>query len=158
LVASVGVAPNKFLAKLAGDVGKPDGLVVLPPEKVTDFLTPLPVSRIWGVGAKAEKRLHALGIRTVGQLAAVPEKVMAGHFGGVGQHLWALANGRDDRLVVPDREAKSISTETTFAVDLDNKEGLRVILLEMVDHVGGRLRQHQLRARSVELKVRSSDF
>jgi DNA polymerase IV len=158
LVASVGVAPNKFLAKLAGDVGKPDGLVVLPAEKVTEFLTPLPVGRLWGVGAKAEKRLHALGIRTVGQLAALPERVLAGHFGEVGQHLWALANGRDDRRVVPDREAKSISTETTFAVDLDDKEGLRVILLEMVDHLAGRLRQHRLRARSVELKVRSSDF
>src|SRR3954469_18667115 len=81
LTASVGVAPNKFLAKLASDLRKPDGLVVVPPEGVSDFLAPLPVGRIWGVGAKAEKRLHDLGVRTIGRLAAMPEKVLIGHFG-----------------------------------------------------------------------------
>jgi DNA polymerase-4 len=158
LVASVGVAPNKFLAKLAGDLAKPDGLAVLPADKVAEFLAPLPVSRIWGVGARAEKRLHALGVHTVGQLAALPERVLAGHFGEAGRHLWELANGRDDRQVVPDREAKSISTETTFARDLDDLEGLRGILLDQVEQVAGRLRQHGLRARTIDLKVRSSDF
>jgi DNA polymerase-4 len=158
LVASVGVAPNKFLAKLAGDLGKPDGLAVLPADKVGEFLAPLPVGRIWGVGARAEKRLHALGVRTVGELAALPERVLAGQFGEAGRHLWELAHGRDDRAVVPDREAKSVSTETTFARDLGDREVLRGILLEMVDQVAGRLRQHGLRARTVELKVRSSDF
>ena len=88
LIASVGVAPNKFLAKLASDHGKPDGLVVLPPEQVTAFLTPLPVGRIWGVGKKAEERLHALGVRTIGQLAALPEKVLVG----------SLRRGRPARL------------------------------------------------------------
>src|SRR5262245_757853 len=110
LIASVGVAPNKFLAKLASDHGKPDGLVVVPAETVADFLGPLPVSRIWGVGAKAEKRLHALGIRTIGQLAALPEQAAQDHFGEVGRHIWQLAHGHDDREVIPDREAKSIST------------------------------------------------
>src|SRR5262249_43786664 len=99
LVASVGVAPNKFLAKLAGDLGKPDGLVVLPSDRVAAFLGPLPVGRLWGVGAKGEKRLHALGVRTVGRLAALPEAVLVGHFGEVGRHLWQLAQGRDDRPV-----------------------------------------------------------
>jgi DNA polymerase-4 len=158
LVASVGVAPNKFLAKLAGDLGKPDGLTVVPADHVTEFLAPLPVGRLWGVGAKAEKRLHALGVRTVGQLAALPEDVLASHFGESGRHLWELAHGRDDRAVVPDREAKSISSETTFAHDLDDADTLRGILLDQVEQVARRLRQHGLRARTIDLKLRSSDF
>jgi DNA polymerase IV len=94
LIASVGVAPNKFLAKLAGDHGKPNGLVVVSPEKVIEFLTPLPVGRIWGVGAKGEKRLHALGIRTIGQLAALPE-----HTTGLEREPFVAAvNGVLDRL------------------------------------------------------------
>src|SRR5262249_10093192 len=97
LTASVGVAPNKFLAKLASDFGKPDGCVILPPDKVQAFLTPLPVGRLWGVGAKGERRLHDLGVRTVGDLAALPERTMVEHFGDSGRHLWQLAHGQDDR-------------------------------------------------------------
>jgi DNA polymerase-4 len=158
LVASVGVAPNKFLAKLASDHGKPNGLVLLPADKVVEFLTPLPVGRLWGVGAKGEKRLHALGLRTVGQLAALPEALLVSHFGEQGKHLWHLAHGLDDRRVMPDRDAKSISTETTFAHDLADKEALRSCLLELVDHLAGRLRSHGLRARTVDVKIRSADF
>jgi DNA polymerase-4 len=158
LIASVGVAPNKFLAKLASDHGKPDGLLVLTAEEVTGFLQTLPVNRLWGVGAKGEKRLHALGLRTVGQLAALPEAVLVDHIGDFGKHLWQLAHGLDDRPVVPDRDAQSISTETTFAHDLSDRDALRSCLLELVDHLAGRLRTHCLRARTVELKVRSSDF
>jgi DNA polymerase IV len=130
LTASVGLAPNKFLAKLAGDLGKPDGLVTLLPAQVRDFLTPLPVSRLWGVGAKGEQRLHALGIRTIGELAERPEQVLADHLGEVGRHLWRLAHGLDERRVVPDRQAKSISTETTFAHDIGDRGVLRACLLE----------------------------
>src|SRR4029077_18398917 len=97
LTASVGVAPNKFLAKLASDLRKPDGLVVVPVDGVVEFLAPLGVGRVWGVGAKAEKRLHGLGIRTIGQLAAFPEQVLIDHFGETGRHVWQLANGQDDR-------------------------------------------------------------
>jgi DNA polymerase IV len=158
LIASVGVAPNKFLAKLASDYGKPDGLVVLPPERVAEFLAPLPVSRLWGVGAKGEKRLHDLGFRTIGQLAALPEDKLAGHFGDVGRRLWQLANGQHSRDVVPDCEAKSISTETTFSHDIGDCSILRTCLLQLVDHLATRLRQAELRARTIELKVRSSDF
>jgi DNA polymerase IV len=158
LVASVGVAPNKYLAKLASDYGKPDGFVVLPHAGVTEFLTPLPVSRIWGVGAKGEKRLHALGIRTIGQIAALPEKTVIDHFGEMGRHIWQLANGQDDRTVVPDREAKSISTETTFAHDLCDRSILRVCLLDLVDHLASRLRHEGVWARTIDLKIRSSDF
>jgi DNA polymerase-4 len=158
LTASVGVAPNKFLAKLAGDLGKPDGLSTVLPEQVTEFLAPLPVSRLWGVGARAEQRLHSLGIRTVGQLAERPERLLADHFGVVGRHLWQLAHGQDDRRVVPDRQAKSISTETTFDRDLADHDALRDCLLELVDELAGRLRQAGVRARAVTLKLRSSDF
>jgi len=93
LTASVGVAPNKFLAKLASDHGKPDGFVVVAPDQVTEFLASLPVGRIWGVGKKAEQRLHTLGIRTIGQLAALPEKVLVDQFGASGRHVWQLAHG-----------------------------------------------------------------
>jgi len=158
LTASVGVAPNKFLAKLASDHGKPDGLVVVPADGVAGFLAPLPVGRLWGVGAKGEKRLHALGVRTIGQLAALPEKVLADHFGKTGRHLWRLAHGHDDRAVTPDREAKSISTETTFPEDVGDREALRAWLLDLVDELAGRLRKEGVRARTVELKLRSSDF
>jgi DNA polymerase-4 len=158
LIASVGVAPNKFLAKLASDYGKPDGYVVLQSENVTTFLTPLPVSRIWGVGAKGEKRLHDSGIRTVGQLAALPEKTMIDRFGEMGRHIWQLAHGRDERTVIPDREAKSISTETTFAQDIGDRSTLRVWLLDLVDHLASRLRREGVWARTIDLKIRSSDF
>jgi DNA polymerase-4 len=158
LIASVGVAPNKFLAKLASDHGKPDGFVVVPAERVSAFLAPLPVGRIWGVGKKAEQRLQALGIRTIGQLAALPEKLLGQHFGANGRHIWQLAHGQDDRKVVPDREAKSISTETTFGQDIGDRAVLRAALLDLVDHLASRLRQAGLYARSIDLKIRSSAF
>ena len=158
LIASVGVAPNKFLAKLASDYGKPDGFVVVPPDKVSEFLAPLPIGRIWGVGAAGEQRLHALGIRTIGQLAATPVQSLVRCFGEMGQSMWRLANGQDDRSVVPDREAKSISTETTFTHDIGDCLVLRNCLLDLVDELAGRMRHEGLRGRTIELKVRSSDF
>jgi DNA polymerase-4 len=158
LVASVGVAPNKFLAKLASDVGKPDGLVVVAPEQIIEFLNPLPVGRIWGVGAKAERRLHALGIRTIGQLAAVPPQIVIDHFGESGQHFVQLARGIDDRSVIPDWSAKSISSETTFARDISDRAVLRSWLLELADHVAARVRNAAVRTHTIEIKVRSSDF
>jgi DNA polymerase-4 len=158
LVASVGVAGNKFLAKLASDLGKPDGLVVVEPGRVRDLLHPLPVGRLWGVGAKAEKRLHALGVRTVGQLAALPERVLVDHFGESGRHMHELAHGQDERPVVPDEQARSVSTETTFARDIGDREALRGWLLELAEHLGQRVRHLAVRARTVELKARTSDF
>ena len=158
LTASVGVAPNKFLAKLASDHGKPNGLVVVAPDRVGEFLEPLPVGRIWGVGKKAEKRLNALGIQTVGQLARLSEPDLVANFGELGEHFRQLANGNDGRRVVPDREAKSISTETTFAKDISDRQLLRDWLLDLTDQLAARLRHAGLRARTVELKIRSSDF
>jgi DNA polymerase-4 len=158
LIASVGVAPNKFLAKLASDHSKPDGFLVLPSDQVRDFLEPLPVNRLWGVGAKGEKCLRDLGITTVGQLAALEEGVLIGRLGEVGRHLWQLANGCDNRQVVPDREAKSLSTETTFSHDIADRAVLRVWLLGLVDQLAARLRHAALQGRTIELKIRSSDF
>jgi DNA polymerase IV len=158
LVASIGVAPNKFLAKLASDLCKPNGLLEIDADRRREFLAPLPVGRLWGVGAKAEKCLHLLGIQTVGQLAGFSEKVLHEHFGTLGPHLKHLALGEDDRPVVPDDEAKSVSTETTFARDIGNRRLLRAWLLELVEHLGQRLRRQQARARTVEIKVRTSDF
>jgi DNA polymerase IV len=158
LTASVGVATNKFLAKLASDHGKPDGLIVVPADQIAAFLHPLPVGRIWGVGAKAEKRLHAFGLKTIGQVAQLPEQAVLDNFGELGGHIWRLAHGMDVREVVPDRDAKSISSETTFAQDIDDRETLRMWLLDLTDHLASRLRHVGIKARTVELKIRSSDF
>ncbi len=158
LTASVGVAPNKFLAKLASDLDKPDGLVVIEPNRVMEVLHPLPVKRLWGVGAKAEKRLKGLGLHTIGQIAEMPEQSLASHLGDVGRHLWRLAHGIDARSVVPEHEAKSVSTETTFARDIGDRDVLRTLLLELVEQLGYRLRQKHLRTRTVEVKARSSSF
>jgi DNA polymerase-4 len=100
LTASVGVAPNKFHAKLASDHGKPDGLVVVTPEKVSEFLAPLPVGHIWGLGKKAERRLDALDFQAIGHLTEIPEQILVNHFGEMGRHIWQPAHGRDERRVV----------------------------------------------------------
>jgi DNA polymerase-4 len=158
LVASVGVAANKFLAKIASDPEKPDALVVVAPDKVQEFLDPLLVERLWGVGKQSSKVFQRLGIRTIGQLRQWPLDVLQARFGSSGEHLWNLAHGRDDRAVVPEREAKSISHETTFEHDIPNMDVLRAWLMDLTDQVGCRLRRHRLRGRTVQLKVRFADF
>jgi DNA polymerase-4 len=158
LAATVGAAANKFLAKLGSELGKPDGLVVIEPARVREVLGPLPVGRIWGVGAKGERRLHDLGLRTMGQLAALPEHVVVDSLGEAGRHIWLLAQGRDDRVVTPDEEARSVSTETTFPRDVGSREVLRSWLLELVEQLGERLRDGKVRARTIEIKARTSDF
>ena len=158
LTASVGVAPNKFLAKLASDLKKPDGFVVLPLEKIPEILHPLPVGKIWGVGRKAEARLHAFGYRTIRQIAQSNPIALQQAFGDWAHHLWELANGKDSREVTPDRVAKSLSTDTTFAQDIDDPDSLREILFGLVEHLGGRLRRKECKAMVLEVKLRSSDF
>jgi DNA polymerase IV len=158
LVASVGVAPNKFLAKIASDLKKPDALVVVDPDKVQEFLDPLPVERLWGVGKQSSKVFQQLGIRTIGQLRQRPIDTLQSRFGSSGEHLWNLAHGIDDRAVVPEREAKSISHETTFEHDITDMEVLRAWLVDLTEQVGCRLRRHGLRGRTVHLKVRFADF
>ena len=158
LVASVGVAVNKFLAKIASDLDKPDGFVVVDPQRVREFLDPLPVGRLWGVGRVGNRSLQELGIRTIGQLRRLPVEVLRERFGGLGEHLWQLARGIDHRPVVPDHQAKSISHETTFEEDVGDPEVLRAWLLELTEQVARRLRRHALRGRTVQLKVRFGDF
>jgi DNA polymerase IV len=158
LVVSVGVAPNKFLAKIASDLRKPDALVVVPPDKVEEFLDPLPVERLWGVGKQSSKVFQGLGIRTIAQLRRCPLEVLDSHFGKGGEQLWDLAHGRDARPVIPEREAKSISNETTFERDIADLEVLRAWLVDLVEQVGWRMRRHGLRGRTLQLKVRFADF
>ncbi len=158
LVASVGVAPNKFLAKIASDLKKPDALVIVEPAKVQEFLDPLPVERLWGVGKQSSKVFERLGIRTIAQLRQCPLDILRARFGSNGEHLWDLAHGRDGRAVVPEREAKSISNETTFERDISDMDVLRAWLVDLVDQVGCRLRRHGMRGRTVQLKVRFADF
>ncbi len=158
LVASVGVAPNKFLAKIASDLKKPDALVVVEPDNVQEFLDPLPVERLWGVGKQSSKVFQRLGIRTIGQLRQWPLDALQSRFGSNGEYLWQLAHGIDDRRVVPEREAKSISHETTFEHDIADMEVLRTWLVDLTEQVGCRLRRRGLRGRTVQLKVRFADF
>jgi DNA polymerase-4 len=158
LVASVGIAPNKFLAKIASDLDKPDGFVVLEKDRVQAFLDPLPVGRLWGVGQATDKTFQRLGVRTIGDVRRSSLQLLQQHFGESGRHLWRLARGIDDRPVTPDRKAKSISHETTFAADIDDGEVLKSWLVDLCEQVGWRLRRHRLRGRTVQLKMRFADF
>ena len=158
LVASVGVAPNKFLAKIASDLQKPDGFVVVEPGKEQPFLDPLSVGRLWGVGKVTGAIFERLGVRRIEQLRQLPLDLLQQQFGHSGQHLWELARGIDDRPVVPEQQAKSISHETTFAQDVTDPETLQAWLMELSEQVGCRLRRHGLQGRTVQLKVRYADF
>jgi DNA polymerase IV len=158
LVASIGLAPNKFLAKVASDLGKPDGLVVVRPGAERDFLKPLPISRLWGVGPKTEARLKKLGLQTIGQIARMGAEGLEAALGNAGRDLWELANGLDDREVVPEQETKSIGAETTFDQDTDDREAIRTTVLELSDRVGRRLRREGYVAHGVTLKFRDHNF
>ncbi|MBI3458535.1 MAG: DNA polymerase IV [Candidatus Rokubacteria bacterium] len=158
LTASAGVAPNKFLAKIASGLRKPDGLVEVRPGEEAAFLRDLPIPRLWGVGPAAEAALAGLGVRTVGQLAWVPRRILVDRFGATGAHLWMLAQGRDDRPVVPWQEPKSVGAEETFERDTDDARRLRVTLLAQADRVAAELRGLGLCGRTVTLKLRFADF
>ncbi len=158
LVVSVGIAPNKMVAKIASDLEKPDGLVEVPPGTVLDFLWPLSVGKLWGVGPQTLKRFHALGIRTVGDLALWPAERLGREFGSQGRHLHALANGIDDRPVERVDDVKSISHEETFPHDVDDQRLILDTLLALSERISRRLRQQGLKARSVVVRVRRPDF
>ena len=158
LVASVGVAPTKFLAKIASDINKPDGFVVIEPRQVRAFLDPLPVSRIWGAGKVTQAGLEKLGIRTIGQLRRQPPELLRDRFGKQGQHMWELAHNKDPREVVPDRKVKSISNETTFAEDIGDLALLESWLAQLAEQVAWRLRRGGLFANVIQLKLRFADF
>jgi DNA polymerase-4 len=159
LTASVGVAPNKLLAKLASDDAKPDGMLVVEPGGELAFLHPHPVGRLWGVGPATLARLERFGVETIGDLAALPEASLVDTLGRAhGHQLHELACGRDDRPVEPHRETKSIGQEETFPRDVADREALGREVRRMAERVGTRLRDHGLAGRTVTLKVRFPDF
>ena len=158
LKASVGIGPNKLVAKIASDLEKPDGFVMVRAEEVQDFLAPLPVGRLWGIGKKTEEKLFGLGVYTIGQLAVYPERSLQDIFGKTGKIVWKYSHGIDDSPVLPFREAKSISNEVTFDKDEAETSILLETLLQLSEKVGYRLRNQELMGRTVVLKVRFSDF
>jgi len=158
LTASAGIAPNKFLAKIASDFKKPDGLVEIKPDEVREFLRELPISKLWGVGKATEEVLKGMGILKVGQLALFPAEKIERQLGKFGLELMALARGEDERLVSPDADAKSISQEETFTPDLETPDQMKKILLDQAEQVGWELRKQKLKGSTVTVKVRYPDF
>ncbi len=156
---SVGVAPSKFLAKLASGLSKPDGLLVVPVDGALEFLHPLPVSALWGVGQRTGEALHRLGCHTVGDVATMPLPALRRAVGvAAAEHLHELAGGRDDRRVVPDVPEKSVGAEETFAQDVTDREVLRRELLRLAERATAALRGRGLRGRTIAVKVRYPDF
>ena len=158
LAASVGVASNKFIAKVASDLEKPDGLVVVTPGGEADFLAPLPVSRLWGAGRVTTADLESMGIRTIAQLAAIPPSHLQSRFGRGGALLSALAHGVDERAVEPFAPPKSMGAEETFERDHRDGERLRATLRGQAERVARELRAQGYAGRTVTLKLRFADF
>lgn len=159
LTCSVGVAPTKFVAKLASGLAKPDGMVVVPRDSVLEFLHPLPVSALWGVGQRTAERLVGVGLERVGDVAAAPLPRLRRTIGvAAAEHLYALAHGLDDRGVEPELVEKSIGAEETFEVDQDDRATVRRELLRLAERTAASLRKRSLRGRTVSIKVRFGDF
>ena len=158
LPSSFGVATNKLVAKIATNVGKPRGLIVVPPGQEAAFLAPLPLDMLWGAGPKTRARLAEIGLRTIGDVAAWPAADLEQRFGAAGHDLARHARGLDDRPVANERETKSISKEVTFGKDVSDRETLRRTLLELTDQVAASLRAQGLVARTVRLKLRWPPF
>jgi DNA polymerase-4 len=158
LTVSVGVAPNKFLAKIASRQAKPDGLVVVPPDQVPAFLWPLPAGELWGVGERTAELLGRLGLRTVGDIAGVPVATLQRALGSLGTQIAKLAAGIDDRPVVADPPRKSVGAEETFERDLVTGDEVARGLLRLADRVSSRLRAQGISGQTVNVKVRFSSF
>ena len=158
LTVSVGVGPNMLIAKIASDFRKPDGLTVVPPEKVLSFLAPLPVRRLHGVGPATERALAAFGVTTVAELRARPREELIEHFGKHGAMLYAFARGEDHRTVETQHERKSLGTENTYRTDLRTLPEMDVEIEHMAAEVANGLEKRTLAACTVSVKVRYSDF
>lgn len=158
LTASVGIAPNKFLAKMASDMNKPDGLCIIPYGREQEVLAPLPVRRLWGVGSVTEKKLLAAGFRTIADIQeAAPEKLSA-LLGNQGPLLKALSLGIDERPIISSRQVKSIGDESTYEYDLTDRPTIDREIAIHSDIVAQRLRRHDLAARTISLKIRFASF
>ena len=158
LTVSVGVSATKYVAKVASDRRKPDGLTVVSPEEVPGFLHPLSIDHLWGVGPRTRTRLKARGLESIGDVVATPLDTLERWFGGLGAHMHALAHGRDERSVVPEREAKSIGSENTLDADIAGEDAIRPWLLRAADTVARRLRGEGLVAHGIRVKLRTADF
>ncbi len=158
LIVSAGVASNKFLAKIASDLGKPDGLIAVPPGAERGFLDPLPAGKLWGVGKVTEETLRRRGILTIRELRGLSLEEMARSYGAHGEHLYRLARGIDDRPVETEQEAKSVGHEETYEHDLRKRGAMRRELLSLADRVSARLRRHGVKGRTITLKVKYHDF
>ena len=158
LPASVGVAPRKFIAKIASDLDKPNGFVIVREDEIQRFLDPLPVESVWGVGRVGARRLHRLGLRTIADIRRYDEKLLKIKLGSWGNHLWKLANGIDTREVIADRNAKQISHERTFAEDQTDFESLKSVVCYLCEQTAMRLRRHHRKTGAIGLKYRREDF
>jgi DNA polymerase-4 len=158
LTVSAGIASSKLLAKIASDLDKPDGLTMVEPGKEREFLSPLPIKKLWGAGAATQKTLALMGAQTIGDLSRLPLQLLTATFGKSGLHLHLAANGIDDREVITEHETKSIGNEETFERDLREEKALRKELLALATRVGKRLRRHGLAGKTVTLKVKYADF
>lgn len=158
LTVSAGVAPSKLVAKIGSDLNKPDGLTVVPEGSVRQFLDPLPIERLWGVGKVTQKDLTLLNVKTIGDLSRLPKDLLQRRFGQQGLNLFFLSKGIDDRVVHPERKAKSIGREETFEEDILNKEKARREILNLSRRVTKRLRRHGVGGKTITLKVTYQDF
>lgn len=158
LTASVGVAPNKFLAKLASDMDKPDGLTIIEREGIPQAIAGLAISRMWGVGPVTEKKLLVMGVKTFGDLQSLPIDELIKQFGSLGAKLHHLSHGDDSRCVTPEQSVKSVSQEQTFYEDVADSVVVRDVLLSQVEKVSVRLRKANLRARTITVKIRFGNF
>ncbi len=158
LTVSAGVAPSKFVAKIASDIDKPDGLTVVAPDRVQAFLGPLPIEKMWGVGKRTRDRLHRLGIRTIGDFTRFPAEVLKRNFGKHGVRMRELALGIDERDVIPVSDAKSVGHEKTFSQDILERDSARKEILSLANKVAHRMRRDGVTGKTVTLKVKFSDF
>jgi DNA polymerase-4 len=158
LTVSAGVAASKLVAKIASDLCKPDGLTVVPLGMEREFLAPLPVGKLWGVGKVTQTALHRMGVRTIGELSRIPAEILSGKFGKHGVLLHELSMGIDERDVTPERAAKSIGREETYPQDLVDAETIKKELLSLATRVAERTRRHGVKGRTITLKVKYHDF
>ncbi len=158
LTASIGIAPNKSLAKIASDFQKPDGLTIIYPDKIQEFLDPMLVTKLWGIGQKTFEQLQKMGIKTIYHLRQYPEDVLKRKFGKMGLHIYKMARGEDDRSVIGEDDTKSVSNEITFDKDRDDFKYVRKTIFALSEKVSGRLRRLKIRGSTIHLKIRFAGF
>jgi len=158
LTVSAGIATSKLLAKIASDINKPDGLTIVPPGTEKEFLAPLPINKLWGVGKTTADSLHHIGIQTIGGLTRLPLQYLEEKYGKQGRHLYFACRAIDNRRIVSNRPVKSLGNEETFENDLVALKDMKRVLLALANQVGHRLRAHKLSGQTISLKVKYYDF